>query len=111
MDSLDSLLPALAEPLGLAGLGALAIWAGASLVRAGIGAWRDAELARIAVQQAMAEALRAHADSQAAQARAVEGIRGELTETAIAVRLIAARVDLLPMRSRTASGATTEDAR
>lgn len=63
MDSLTDLIPLLAEPLGIAALGAMAIWAGVRVVAVVIEALRDVELARVAVQQAMADAVRAQAQA------------------------------------------------
>lgn len=65
MESLTDLIPLLAEPLGIAALGAMAIWAGVRVVQVVINALRDVEMARVAVQQAMADAVRAQAQAAA----------------------------------------------
>lgn len=94
----SDLLTAIAEPLGLAGLFALAIWAGFSLVRAGVAAWKDIAMARIQVDStmatALAEALRQQAAQGAAQHEQLEGIGRAIEQHTIAVRLMAQRVGM-----------------
>jgi hypothetical protein len=63
MEGLDSLLPALLEPAGIAAVFALAIWAGTRLGSTWIAANKDIELARVAVTQTLAEALRTQAQT------------------------------------------------
>jgi hypothetical protein len=99
--TLSALLPALAEPLGLAAIFALAIWGGVRVALAMVGAWREAELARIAVSQAMAETIRAHAETTAQAIRVSEETRRELAEMGITLRVIAQRTGTLPIQTRT----------
>jgi len=96
------ILPALAEPLGVAALFALAIWAGMRIVLAGIAAMAQAaaahaeamariEEARIGVQRAMADAVREQALAGGELARGLEGLRQEAAETGINLRVLIQR--------------------
>jgi hypothetical protein len=75
MESLTDLIPLLAEPLGIAALGAMAIWAGVRVVQVVINALRDVEMARVAVQQAMADAVRAQAQAAAEHVASDRAVR------------------------------------
>ena len=71
---LSVIVSTFAQPAGVAALFALAIYLGARLVTAGIGAMREVELARLAIQQTMAEAVRAGAAAGETQAAAVRDL-------------------------------------
>lgn len=67
MEGLDTLLPALLEPAGIAAVFALAIWGGVRLGSAWIAAQEKIELARVEVTRALAGALQAQAETLSAQ--------------------------------------------
>lgn len=78
----------LAQPVGVAALFALAIWAGLQLMRAWIAAQRDIEIARIAVQQTLADALRAQAAATGANAEVLHAMRQQVGALEIVIQRI-----------------------
>ena len=68
MDAVDQVLPQILQQAGIAGVFALAIWAGLKLGSLWVVAQKDIELARVAVTASLAEALRAQAATMGEQA-------------------------------------------
>ena len=95
---LSDLLPALVEPLGLAAVFAIAIWAGVRVILAGITAWRDVTLERAAAQrvqaEALAQALRGQAEAQTALRELQGGVQRTMESQTIALRLISGHLGM-----------------
>jgi hypothetical protein len=86
--SLSELVPLLAEPLGIAALGAMAIWAGVRVVSVVIQALRDVELARVQVQQAMANAVLAQAHAAGEHAVSDRALREQVGALEIVIQRV-----------------------
>lgn len=94
----SELLPALAEPLGIAAVFTVAIWAGVRVILAGIAAGRDIALERAQAQrlqaEALAQALRAQAEAHAALREMQDGMRRTMESQTIALRLISGHLGM-----------------
>jgi hypothetical protein len=94
----SELLPALVEPLGLAAVFAMAIWAGVRVTLVGIAAWRDVTLERAQAArlqaEALAHALRAQVEAQAALRELQGGVQRTMESQTIALRLISGHLGM-----------------